>query len=159
VSIPRKADVELRGRFLAEFAIRTMNVFEGVFDDTARVQHPVFAKDRGGDRDRADTGSRVSVPKNDERGTDAREQLPSAAKSTTCPATTRIRSASQRLAKENMTSILLKCIDDIDSQLGFRVADAAEVKYTWIIRRTLSARSYAILCVNKKCRWMNRLGW
>jgi hypothetical protein len=29
--------------------------------------------------------------------------------------------------KENMTSILLKCIDDsIDSQLGFRVADAAD---------------------------------
>jgi hypothetical protein len=34
-------------------------------------------------------------------------------------------SRATRLA-ENMTSILLKCIDDsIDSQLGFRVADAA----------------------------------
>jgi hypothetical protein len=44
----------------------------------------------------------------------------------------------------------LKCIDDsIDSQLGFRVADAAEVKYV-DNTPTLSARSYAILCVNKK---------
>jgi hypothetical protein len=48
-----------------------------------------------------------------------------------------------------MTSILLKCIDDsIDSQ--FRVADAAEVAKYVDNTPNLSARSYAILCVNKK---------
>jgi hypothetical protein len=60
-------------------------------------------------------------------------------------------SRATRLAKENMTSILLKCIDDsIDSQLGFRVADAAEVAKYVDNTPNLSARSYAILCVNKK---------
>jgi hypothetical protein len=67
------------------------------------------------------------------------------------PATTRIRSAEPRDSQENMTSILLKCIDDsIDSQLGFRVADAAEVAKYVDNTPNLSARSYAILCVNKK---------
>jgi hypothetical protein len=50
------------------------------------------------------------------------------------PATTYKVSRATRLAKENMTSILLKCIDDsIDSQ--FRVA-TPRWRNTWIIRRT-----------------------
>jgi hypothetical protein len=46
-------------------------------------------------------------------------------------------------------------IDSIDSQLGFRV-DAAEVAN---VDNTPNLSARRILCVNKKCRWMNRLGW
>ena len=50
---------------------------------------------------------------------------------------------------ENITNILLKCIDDsIDSQLGFKIVD----DQNRFIDTTdkLSARSYATLIINKK---------
>jgi hypothetical protein len=100
VSIPRKADVELRGRFLAEFAIRTMNVFEGVFDDTARRAASSF-RERPRRRQRP-RPIRVHVyPSRKTMSVELTpgEQLPSAAKSTTCPATTRIRSAEHETRK------------------------------------------------------------
>jgi hypothetical protein len=51
--------------------------------------------------------------------------------------------------KDNITNILLKCIDDnIDSQLGFTVVSDDDI----FIDETpkLSARSYATLVINKK---------
>mgnify|MGYP001233219905 CR=1 FL=1 len=54
-----------------------------------------------------------------------------------------------RKTKENITNILLKCIDDnINSQLGFKLVNNNDI----YIDNTpkLSARSYATLVINKK---------
>jgi hypothetical protein len=103
-----------------------MNVFEErVFDDTAYAVCSIqFSRKTEAETETETEPIRVhvSVPENDERGTDARNNYHRRRNLQPAP-TTRIRSASHETRKEN--DILLKCIDDsIDSQLGFRVADA-----------------------------------
>ena len=56
--------------------------------------------------------------------------------------------AATRDAKEHMTNIVLKCIDDnINSKLGFEVVDDDKVFIDTTPK--LSARSYATLLINK----------
>ena len=60
----------------------------------------------------------------------------------------KVKRATKKDNKENITNILLKCIDDnIQSQLGFKVVSDEER----FIDKTpkLSARSYATLTINK----------
>jgi hypothetical protein len=152
VSSIRKADVELRMRFLEKYAIRTINIFEErVFDDTAYAVCSIQF-------------SQKTEPKNEpikihiypSRKTMNVELTPEnnytiGGEIYNLPYNDAYKvSRATRLAKENITNILLKCIDDnIDSQLGFKLADNDEVEKYVDNTPNLSARSYAVLCINK----------
>jgi hypothetical protein len=128
----------LRGRFLAEFAIRTMNVFEErVFDDTAYAVCSIqFSRKTEGDRDR----DRADIHVYPSRKTMSVELTPEnnytiGGEIYNLPRNDAYKVSEPRDSQRSMTSILLKCIDDsIDSQLGG--ATPPRWRNTWIIRRT-----------------------
>jgi hypothetical protein len=97
---------------LAEFAIRTMNVFEERVDDTAYAVCSIqFSRKTEAETETETEPIRVhvSVPENDERGTDARNNYTIGGEIYNLPRNDAYKvSRATRLAKENMTSILLK---------------------------------------------------
>jgi hypothetical protein len=120
---------------LAEFAIRTMNVFEErVFDDTA-VCSIQFSRKTEAETETETEPIRVHVYPSMSVELTPENNYTIGGEIYNLPRNDAYKvSRATRLAREH-DSILLKCIDDsIDSQ--FRVADAAEVANTWIIRRT-----------------------
>jgi hypothetical protein len=148
----RKADIELRCAFLEKFTLNTINIFEEqVFDDTSYAVCSIhFVKNTTG----ADIANKIKMhiyPSNKvmdislERGNNYTiggevYNLPVSCEYKVERATKSTKN------KENITNILLKCIDDsLDSQLGFKMVSDEE-RY---IDNTenLSARSYATLVI------------
>jgi hypothetical protein len=105
----------LRGRFLAEFAIRTMNVFEErVFDDTAYAVCSIqFSRKTEGDRDR----DRADIHVYPSRKTMSVELTPEnnytiGGEIYNLPRNDAYKVSEPRDSQRSMTSILLKCIDE-----------------------------------------------
>jgi hypothetical protein len=146
----RKADIALRKHFLERYSIQIVNIFEEqVFDDTSYAVCSIyFMKKTPTDKDTFDAYIYPSKKKMSIELTAANNftiggeiySLPQDSQYTVRRAT--------RETKNNITNILLKCIDDnINSQLGFKVVSDEER----FIDRTpkLSARSYATLVIDK----------
>jgi hypothetical protein len=153
ISSIRKSDIELRQKFLDKYRICIINIFEEqVFDDTSyAVCSLYFIKKQSNEIDKNIIETHIYPSKKiinieltkDNNYTIGGEiyNLPFNKKYIIQRAT--------RENKENITNILLKCIDDnIDNQIRFMVVSDKDV----FIDNThnLSARSYATLCINKK---------
>jgi hypothetical protein len=156
ISSIRKTDIELRMRFLDKYYIHTLNIFEErVFDDTSYAVCSLYFLQKNmtesGKEEpikihvypsRKTMNIKLSLDNNYIIGGEI-YNLPQN------PA--HIISRATRIAKENITNIMLKCIDDsVDNQLGFRMVKNADVERYIDSSPNLSARSYAILCINKK---------
>lgn len=158
ISSIRKSDIKLREGFLQEYTIETINIFEEqVFDDTKYAVCSIYFTKKGhynndlinmyiypskkiikielSSKNNYTIGGEIyDLPYNDEF---------------------EVKRATKNM-KDNMTNILLKCIDDsINDQLGFKVVKDDEI----FIDNTpkLSARSYATLCINKKLSLKDQL--
>lgn len=150
ISSIRKIDINLRKRFLEKYSINIINIFEEqVFDDTSYAVCSVFFKKRTQinpslirtyiypskkimdvtlieENNYTIGGEIYNLPYNSEY---------------------KIQRAT-RETKENITNILLKCIDDsINRQIGFKVV--SDEKRFIDNTPKLSARSYATLVINK----------
>lgn len=147
----RKADIELRKKFLEKYSIKIINIFEEkVFDDTAYAVCSIY----------------FVIKHNNDANNNIKTYIYPSKKemniSLTCENNYTIGGEIYNLhqdskykvqratkeTKENITNILLKCIDDnINSQLGFKIVSDEER----FIDNTekLSARSYATLVINK----------
>lgn len=149
ISSIRKADIELRKKFLEKYSINIINIFEEqVFDDTSYTVCSIYFIKKIKNEDEIAINIYPSKKtmkiklSHDNNFTIGGEiyNLPNNSRYTIERAT--------KKTKGNITNILLKCIDDnIDSQLGFKVV-SDEDKF---IDNTpkLSARSYATLVINK----------
>ena len=146
----RTADIELRKKFLEVYSVEIINIFEEqVFDDTSYTICSIYFARKHNDEvnnikiyiypSKKEMNVSLTSDNNYTIGGDI-YNLPQNSKYTVKRAT--------RETKENITNILLKCIDDsINSQLGFKIV-SDEDKF---IDNTpnLSARSYATLVINK----------
>ena len=150
ISSIRKADIELRKKFLEQYSIQTINIFEEqVFDDTKySVCSIYFIKKNNTDNSSKiyiyPTKKEMTVTLSNENNYTIGGEIYNLPVNEDYKIT-----RATRKTKENITNILLKCIDDnIDSQLGFKVVDNSDI----FIDNTpkLSARSYATLVINKK---------
>ena len=149
----RKADIELRRTFLEKFTLNAINIFEEqVFDDTSYAVCSIhFVQNTTGSSDIASKIKTHIYPSkkvidilltSENNYTIGGEiyNLPVSCEYKVERATKSTKN------KENITNILLKCIDDsLDSQLGFKMVSDEE-RY---IDNTenLSARSYATLVI------------
>ena len=147
----RKADIELRKKFLEKYSVKIINIFEEqVFNDTSYAVCSIYFVRK----------------ENDEVNNYIKTYIYPSKKEMTISLTSEnnytiggeIYNLSQNLnykvqratkeTNENITNILLKCIDNnINSQLGFKIVSDEER----FIDNTekLSARSYATLVINK----------
>lgn len=148
----RKSDINLRRRFLSIYYIKLINIFEeNVFDDTSYTvcsfQFEIKNKDNN-TLDTIDTYIYPSIKKIQLSFTSENNyifggeiyNLPISSKYKICRAT--------KNTKENITNILLKCIDNnIDDKLGFVMVDDKNI----FIDNTsnLTERSFATLVINK----------
>lgn len=150
ISSIRKADIELRKRFLEKYSINIINIFEEqVFNDTSYAVCSVsFTRKLNIEIKSIDiyiypSKKEMSMNLNSENNYTIGGEiynLPQNPKYTIKRAT--------RDTKENITNILLKCIDDnMNNQLGFKLVSDEEkfIDNT----QNLSARSYATLVINK----------
>lgn len=152
VSSIRKADVELRMWFLEKYSIRTINIFEErVFDDTTYAVCSIqFSQKTKPENEPIKihiypSQKKMNVELTPENNYTIGGEIYNLPHNDVYKV-----SRATRLAKENMTNILLKCIDDnINSQLGFKIADDDEVEKYVDNTPNLSARSYVVLCINK----------
>jgi two-component sensor histidine kinase len=143
----RKADIDLRLRFVEKFAISIINIFEeSVFNDTKyAVCSIMFGRI---DCDIAvhiyPSGQKMNIRFNAENNYTIGGEIYNL--------TTSADIAVSRATKANLagiTNIVLKCIDDsINSRICFKIVedDARYIDNT----AKLSARSYATLVINKK---------
>lgn len=145
----RKADIELRKKFLEKYSVKIINIFEEqVFDDTSYTICSIYFTRK------IDEINNIKIyiypskkemninltPENNYTIGGEIYNLPQNSKYTVQRAT--------KETKENITNILLKCIDDnINSQLGFKIV-SDECKFI-DNTKNLSARSYATLVINK----------
>ena len=151
ISSIRKSDIDLRKKFLEKYSINIINIFEErVFDDTSYAVCSIYFTKKISiihnkliDINIFPTLKKMSINLTNENNFTIGGEiynLPYNKKYKVQRAT--------RETKENITNILLKCIDDnIESQLGFKVVDNNDI----FIDNTpkLSARSYATLVINK----------
>lgn len=147
----RKADIELRKRFLEKYLIKIINIFEEqVFEDTTYAVCSIYFMKKEEIYHENNMKTYIYPTKkemnisltSDNNYTIGGEiyNILQNSKYTVQRAT--------KDTKKNITNILLKCIDDsIDSQLGFKVVRGEDI----FIDNTpkLSARSYATLVINK----------
>lgn len=145
----RKADIELRKRFLEKYSINIINIFEEqVFDDTSYAVCSIYFVKKCLDENnniklyiypsKKEMNISLTVDNNYTIGGEI-YNIPQDSKYKIQRAT--------RETKGNITNILLKCIDDnVNSQLGFQIV-SDENRF---IDNTpkLSARSYATLVIN-----------
>jgi hypothetical protein len=145
----RKADIELRKKFLEKYSIQIINIFEEqVFDDTSYTICSIYFTKKF---DKINNIKIYIYPSKKEMNINLTPEnnytiggeiynLPQNSNYTVQRAT--------KETKENITNILLKCIDDnINSQLGFKIV-SDECKFI-DNTKNLSARSYATLVINK----------
>lgn len=146
----RKADIELREKFLQKYSIKIINIFEEkVFEDTSYAVCSIyFIKNLSTNEDLIDTFIYPSNKKTTIKLT-SENNFTIGGEIYNLPHNLEYKV--QRATKntnENITNILLKCIDDnFNSQLGFKLV-SDECRF---IDNTpkLSARSYATLVINK----------
>ena len=153
ISSIRCSDTELRKKFLEIYSIKIVNIFEEqVFDDTSYAVCSIYFMKKTDDSE-DDSNIKVYIyPSNKEMTISLTDEnnytiggeiynLPQNPKYNVQRAT--------KKTKDNITNILLKCIDDnVDSQLGFKVLPDKDI----FIDETpkLSARSYATLVIKRK---------
>lgn len=157
ISSIRKADIDLRKSFLEKFNIKLINIFEEqVFNDTSYAVCSIFFELRTeymslenlieihiypskkimnisltGENNYTIGGEIYNLPINTKCKIERATKL------------TLIKN------KEDITNIMLKCIDDnIDSQLGFKIVSDEE-RFIDTTEK-LSARSYATLVINRR---------
>ncbi len=149
ISSVRKSDIKLRKNFIDKYSIKIINIFEEqVFDDTTYTicalyftkkeinnlttiniypNFKTFSLEFTNYNNYTIGGEIYNLPKNKKY----------------------VISRATKKNKNNITNILLKCIDDNEnSKLGFKLVEDEKL----FIDNTpnLSARSYATLCINKK---------
>ena len=147
----RKADVELRKKFVEKYSLKIINIFEEqVFDDTTYAVCSIY----------------FVLKRNNEVNNNIKTYIYPSKRGMNISLTSennytiggeiynlhqnskyKVQRATKE-TKENITNILLKCIDNnIDSQLGFKIVSDEDR----FIDKTekLSARSYATLVINK----------
>lgn len=149
ISSIRKADIKLRKMFLEKYSMKIINIFEEqVFDDTKYAVCSIyFIK-----KDKNDNSSKIFIYPSKKQMTitlsnENNYTIGGEIYNLPINKDYKIERATRK-TKENITNILLKCIDDnINSQLGFKVVSNSG-RY---IDNTpnLSARSYATLVINK----------
>lgn len=149
ISSIRKADVELRKKFLEKYSMKIINIFEEqVFDDTKYAVCSIyFIK-----KENHDNSTQIYIYPNKKEMTitlsnENNYTIGGEIYNLPINKDYKIERATRK-TKENITNILVKCIDDnINNQLGFKLVDNNEI----YIDNTpnLSARSYAILVINK----------
>jgi hypothetical protein len=149
ISSIRKSDIELRKNFLNKYSIKIINIFEEqVFNDTTyAVISMYFIK-----KENANITNIYIYPSkrmmNIEFTNENNYTIGGEIYNIPYNNNYKVYRATIQ-SKENITNILLKCIDDnIDNQLGFKLVKDNER----FIDNTpnLSARSYATLCINKQ---------
>jgi len=149
ISSIRKADIDLRKRFLTKYSINIMNIFEEqVFDDTSYAVCSLYFVPNNGSK----TIKTFIYPSKHTMDIVLNENnnytIGGEIYNLSIDKKYRVQRAT-RETKDNITNILLKCIDDTThSQLGFRIVsdDNRFIDST----PNLSARSYATLVINKK---------
>lgn len=144
----RKSDMELRKEFLEKYSVKIVNIFEEqVFDDTSYSVSSIYfvKKDDGITNIKTyiyPSKKEISICLNSTNNYTIGGEIYDLEQNPIY----KVQRAT-RDTTENITNILLKCIDDnINSQLGFKIV-SDEDRY---IDRTenLSARSYATLVIN-----------
>ena len=151
ISSIRKADVILRKNFLEKYSINIINIFEEqVFDDTKYAVCSIyFTKKLDKISNIIDifiypSKKEMKIELNNENNFSIGGEIYKLPNNPEY----KIQRATKN-TKQNITNILLKCIDDnINNQLGFRMV-SDENKYIDNTEK-LSARSYATLVINKK---------
>ena len=150
ISSIRKADIELRKKFLDKYSIKIINIFEEqVFEDTGYTVCSInFVRKQNNEVNDIEVYIYPSK-KTMKINLTSENNYTIGGKIYNLPQNSNyIIERATKKTKENITNILLKCIDDnIDSQLGFKIV-SDENKF---IDNTnnLSGRSYATLVINK----------
>lgn len=149
ISSIRKADIKLRKMFLEKYSMKIINIFEEqVFDDTKYAVCSIyFIK-----KEKNDNSSKIFIYPSKKQMTvtlsnENNYTIGGEIYNLPINKDYKIERATRK-TKENITNILLKCIDDnINSQLGFKLVNNNDI----YIDNTpnLSARSYATLVINK----------
>jgi len=152
ISSIRKADIKLRKLFIEKFTINILNIFEEqVFDDTSYAVCSIYFIKKNDIHNTIKTYIYPSkqvlnislTPENNYTIGGEIYNLPNNTQYKIERATKLTKN------KDNITNILLKCIDDsIASQLGFKIV-SNEDRFIDNTEK-LSARSYATLVINKK---------
>jgi hypothetical protein len=150
ISSIRKADIELRKKFLDKYHISIINIFEErVFDDTSYAVCSIKFEKREADEKISiyvyPSGKELRVVLNESNNYTIGGEIYNLPNNPDYI----IERATKNTKEGYITNILLKCIDDnVDNQLGLKIV-AEKDKY---IDNTpnLSARSYATLVINKK---------
>ncbi len=151
ISSVRKADIKLREKFLEKYSLEIINIFEEqVFDDTTYTVCSIYFIKKLQNEVNNNIKTYIYPSKKDmiisltsENNYTIGGEIFNLQQSSKY----KIQRATKD-TKENITNILLKCIDDnINSQLGFKIVNDKD-RY---IDNTenLSARSYATLVINK----------
>lgn len=149
ISSIRKADIDLRKKFLEKYSINILNIFEEkVFNDTSYAVCSIyFIQKNEFTNDSIETyiypsKKHINITLNSENNYTIGGEIYS------LPNNNKYKiSRATRETKDNITNILLKCIDDnINNQLGFKIV-SNENRFIDDTPK-LSARSYATLVIN-----------
>ena len=151
ISSVRKADIELRKNFLDKYSIKIINIFEEqVFDDTSYTVCSIyFIKKINNELNNNiktyiyPSKKEMDISLTNENNYTIGGEIYNLEQNSKY----KIQRATKE-NKENITNILLKCIDDnINNQLGFKIVSDKDryIDNT----QNLSARSYATLVINK----------
>lgn len=145
----RKNDVELRKRFIEKYTIQTVNIFEEqVFEDTSYAVCSIYFTYKNDDiyikTYIYPSKKEIDIELTNENNYTIGGEIYSLKQNEKY----KIERATKN-TKQNITNILLKCIDDnINNQLGFKIVSDEER----FIDNTekLSSRSYATLVITPK---------
>ncbi len=149
ISSVRKSDIELRKNFIDKYSIKIINIFEEqVFDDTTYTICALYFTKK-----ELNNLTTINIYPNFKsfniRFTDYNNYTIGGEIYNLPINKEYVISRATKKNKNNITNILLKCIDDNEnSKLGFKLVEDEKL----FIDNTpnLSARSYATLCINKK---------
>lgn len=149
ISSVRKSDIELRKNFINKYSIKIINIFEEqVFDDTTYTICALYFTKK-----EVNNLTTINIYPNFKsfniRFTDYNKYTIGGEIYNLPINKEYIISRATKKNKNNITNILLKCIDDNEnSKLGFKLVRDEKI----FIDNTpnLSARSYATICINKK---------
>ena len=150
ISSIRKSDINLRKKFIDKYSINIINIFEEqVFEDTSYSVCSLYFTQRKSYNNLTKINIYPNIKTfNIELTCDNNYSIGGEVYNLPNNNKYKIYRATKK-NKENITNILLKCIDDNENnQLGFKVVENEKI----FIDNTpkLSARSYATLCINKE---------
>ena len=148
ISSVRKSDIDLRKKFINKYSIKIINIFEEqVFDDTTYTICSLYFTKK-----EINNLTTINIYPNFKTFTIEFKNYNNytiGGEIYNLPINNDYKiSRATNKNKNNITNILLKCIDDNqNSKLGFKVVENDKI----FIDNTpnLSARSYATLCINK----------